>query len=177
MHKTRAHMRCGLGEYCTWQSARARTCVQRWHTHLLRSARCCEQAWLHGNSGTTHTCQHYTAAEQQCTRRGRTCAVGLANTARGRAQWREHVCKGGTLTNCDRPDVASRHGCTAAAAQRTHASIILQLSGSAQDAGAHVLWAWRILHVAERIGANVCAKVALSRAAIGQMLRAGTAAW
>ena len=84
-------------------------------------------------------------------------------------QGRERVCKGGTLTSCDRPDVASRHGRTVVAAQRTHASIRMQLSGSAQDAGPHALWAWRILHVAERKGANVCAKAALSRTAIGQM--------
>ena len=62
------------------------------------------------------------------------------------------------------------------AAQRTHASIRMQLSGSAQDAGAHALWAWWMQHMAECKGANMCAQVAHSPAAIGQMLRAGTAA-
>ena len=52
----------------------------------------------------------------------------------------------------------------------------MQLSGSAQDAGAHALQAWWMQHMAECKGANVCAQVAHSRAAIGQMLRADMAA-
>ena len=105
-------------------------------------------------------CPYTDAAEIHRATRVLMCLVAVkASCGRAQGHRRRCVCTSSTLTYCDRPDVASRHGHTIVAAQRTHASIILQLSGSAQDAGPHALWAWRILHVAERKGVNVCAKV------------------
>ena len=132
------------------------TCVQSWHTHALRSARCRKMTRPHGSRGTTHKCQHTHAAEQHCTRGGSTFTEGLASAARGITQGRERACKGGTLTPCNRTGVASRHGRMAVAAQRTHASIRMQLSGSAQDMGAHALRAWWMPHKAERKSARAC---------------------